>query len=250
MLKDGHVPESKFLDLSHLNDLNYIKAGEDGLIHIGALATYGDCERNRRLQKEAKILLDSIETTGSPQIRNIATLVGNLGNASPAGDSIPPLFVLDARVVLVNVLRKREVPIEEFFSGYRKTVREPNELISEVTFRPVRRGEVAFFKKLGLRRANAIAVASVALWAKVNGGKFSEARIALGAVAPTVIRARRAEAVLTGVSLTNEKIREAARICAEESHPISDVRGSASYRKQAVEALTYMGLDAVQTLRN
>jgi CO/xanthine dehydrogenase FAD-binding subunit len=242
MLKDAHIRESKFLDLSHLDALKYIKVGTDGLIHIGALATYGDCVRTRRLEKEARILLDSIETNGSPQIRNIATVVGNLGNASPAGDSIPPLYVLDAKVVLDSVSERREIPIEHFFSGYRKTVRQPYELIREVAFRPVRRGEIAFFKKLGLRRANAIAVASVALWAKAGGNRFSEARIALGAVAPTVVRARGAEALLVGVPLTPEKIREVARTCAEESRPITDIRGSAAYRRQAIEALTYIGL--------
>ena len=154
MLKDAHIRESKFLDLSHVNNLRYIKAGKDGMIHIGALATYGDCVRNRVLRKRARILLDSVETIGSPQIRNLATVAGNLGNASPAGDVIPPLFVLDAKVVLESKSEKREISIEQFFSGYRKTVRKPNELIGEVSFYPVTQGELTFFRKLGLRRAN------------------------------------------------------------------------------------------------
>jgi CO/xanthine dehydrogenase FAD-binding subunit len=144
--------------------------------------------------------------------------------------------------MLENKSEEREVSIERFFSGYRKTVRNPNELIREISFSPVRPGELTFFKKLGLRRANAIAVASVAFWGKKNGHTFTEVRIALGAVAPTVIRARRTEAMLVGATLTPEKIREVAKTCAEESSPISDIRGTAAYRKQAVEALTYIGL--------
>jgi len=247
MLKDARIRESKFLDLSHLNDLQYIKVEKDGIIHIGALATYGDCVRSRVLRKRARILLDSIETIGSPQIRNLATVAGNLGNASPAGDAIPPLFVLDAKVILESKSEEREIPIEQFFSGYRKTVRKPNELIREVNFHPVKQGELTFFRKLGLRRANAIAVASVAFWGKRDGQTFSQARIALGAVAPTAIRARRAEEMLVGATVTPEKIREVAKTCAEESSPISDIRGTAAYRRQAVEALTYIGL--METVR-
>jgi CO/xanthine dehydrogenase FAD-binding subunit len=250
MLKDGHIRESKFLDLSHLNDLRYIRAGGDGRIHIGARTTYGDCARNPRLRREAGILLDAIRTIGAPPLRNIATVAGNLGNASPAGDAIPPLFVLDAKVILESAFGRREVGIEEFFSGYRKTIREPNELIREVSFLPVHPGEIAFFKKLGLRRANAISIASVALWARVTKGRIRDARIALGAVAPTVIRAKRGEALLKEIPLTTDGISRVAKECAEESKPISDIRGSASYRKEAVEALTYIGLvEATQSLQ-
>jgi xanthine dehydrogenase FAD-binding subunit len=251
MLKDMHIRENKLLDLSHLENLRYIRVGRDGLIHIGALATYGDCVRNRTIQKNARVLLDAIETIGSPQIRNLATVAGNLGNASPAGDALPPLFVLDANVILENASGKREIPIEQFFSEYRKTARKPNELISEVNFHPVNQGEHTFFKKLGLRAANAIAVASVAFWAKAERKVFIQAKMALGAVAPTVIRARRTEEQLIGAALTPERIRQVAKICAEESSPISDIRGTAAYRRQAVEALTYIGLmDAVQGLKS
>lgn len=242
-LKDGKVYEKRFLDISRLDELTHITLGRDGLIHIGALASYGDCIRNPMIRKRAVLLSDSFLTIGSPQIRNLATIGGNLGTASPAGDAIPPLLALDATVVLEGLSRKRAIKTEQFLTGYRKTKREPNELITEVKFRPVKKNDVTFFRKLSLRQSNAIALASVALWGKVREGPvFSEARIALGAVAPTVIRARRAEEALINSTLTDDRTKEVARICASEAQPISDIRSSAGYRRKAVEALLYMGL--------
>lgn len=242
MLKDRNVKEKCLLDISHMDDLRYINTGRDGLIHIGTLATYGDCIRSPIIRKNAAFLIDCFLTIGSPQIRNLATIAGNLGTASPAGDSIPPLFVLDATLVLESLARKREMSVEKFLSGYRKTEREPTELITEVRLRPIKKDDLAFFKKLGLRRANAIALASVAFWGRVvEGPTFAEARIALGAVAPTVIRARRAEEVLASGPLTLDRINEVARTCAMESRPISDIRGSAHYRRKAIEGLAQIG---------
>jgi len=243
MLKDRSVKEKRQLDISHVVDLSYIKTGQDGLIHIGALASYGDCIRNRIIKRSAGVLIDAFLTIGSPQIRNLATVAGNLGNASPAGDAIPPLFVLDATVALESLSGKREISVEKFIAGYRKTDREPTELITEIKLRPVKKDEVTFFRKLGLRQANAIALASVAFWGRVvKGPAFADARIALGAVAPSVMRIRRAEEVLANGRFTRDRIREVARICAMEGQPISDIRGSADYRRRAVEGLTQMGL--------
>ena len=241
MLKDGNMKEKLFLDVSRLDDLKCVKIGRDGLIHIGAVATYGDCIRSPIIRKNAKGLVESFLTIGSPQIRNLATVGGNLGTASPAGDSIPALFAMNAVVTLQSLSGKREMSIEEFLEGYRKTKRDPNELITEVKLRRVRKGEVTFFRKLGLRHANAISLASIAFCGQVvEGPRFADVRIAFGAVAPTVIRAKRAEKVLVGGRFTSETISEVARCCAQETRPISDIRGSAGYRRKAVEGLTRM----------
>lgn len=243
ILKDGNLREEWFLDISHLDALRYIRMGQDHLIHIGALATYGDCIRSSIIRRNAHILIDTFHTLGSPQIRNLATVAGNLGNASPAGDAIPPLFVLKASVVLESLSEKREISVQDFLRGYRKTDRKPNELITEVRLSPVRSDEVAFFKKLGLRQANAIAVASIAFWGQIaEGPRFADARIALGAVAPMVMRARRAETMLTSGLFTEEMIRAVARSCRLEAQPISDIRGSAEYRRMAVDGLAQVGL--------
>jgi len=207
------------------------------------LSSYGDCIRNPIIRRKARILYDAFLTIGSPQIRNLATIAGNLGTASPAGDAIPPLFVLDAIVVLQSVDARREVKVEEFLVDYRKAARNPNELIVEVKFQPVGRDEVAFFRKLGLRHANAVALASVAFWGKKRSGSlFTEARIALGAVAPKVIRSPNAENALVNLPLTDERIKGVGRISAAEAKPITDLRGTDRYRRRAVEALLYMGL--------
>lgn len=252
ILKDGNVREEWFLDISHLDALRYIRMGQGHLIHMGALATYGDCIRSSIIRRNAHILIDAFHTLGSPQIRNLATIAGNLGNASPAGDAIPPLFVLNATVVLESLSEKREMLVQDFFKGYRRTDRKPNELITEVRLDPVRTGEVAFFKKLGLRQANAIAVASVAFWGQIaEGPRVADARIALGAVAPVVMRARRAEGVLTSGLFTKERIREVARTCRLEAQPISDIRGSAEYRRMAVDGLAQLGfLEVLDSLES
>ena len=242
-LKDGNLREEWLLDISHLDALRYIHKSRDGTIHIGALATYGDCIRSNVIQKNASILIDDFLTLASPQIRNLATVAGNLGNASPAGDAIPPLFVLNATVNLESLSRRRELAVQNFFTGYRHTEREPDELITEVNFSPVRKGELTFFKKLGLRQANAISIASVAFWGKLAPGpRFTDARIALGAVAPTVIRAIRAEQALTDGEFTRQRIREISKLCSLEAQPISDIRGSADYRRRAVGQLIQLGL--------
>jgi len=251
MLKDGNVREEWCLDISHLDALRYIRTGQDRLIHIGALATYGDCIRSSIIQRNARILVDAFYTLGSPQIRNLATIAGNVGNASPAGDAIPPLFVLNASVVLESLSERREMAVQDFIVDYRKTDRKPNELITEIRCSPAGRGEVAFFKKLGLRQANAIAVASVAFSGQpAEGPRFAHARIALGAVAPTVLRASRAEKVLLSGLFTPERIGEVASICRLEAQPISDIRGSAEYRRKAIEGLAKLGfLEILDRLR-
>jgi CO/xanthine dehydrogenase FAD-binding subunit len=241
MLKDRNVKEKVFLDVSRLHALKYIRIGNDNLIHIGAAATYGDCIRNPTIRKNAKVLVQSLLTIGSPQIRNLATIAGNLGTASPAGDSIPALIVLNGIVTLQSLSGTRDVSVQHFLEGYRKTKRESNELITEIKLSRVTKGEITFFRKLGLRHANAISLASIAFWGQVaKGPKFMAARLALGAVAPTVIRVDQAEKVLIGKTFNSERIGNVARCCAQEARPISDIRASATYRKKAVEGLTRM----------
>jgi len=241
-IKDGLVKERELLNLSYLNDLKYIK--EDGNeIRIGALTTYKELEDSTLINQYAPIISDASKTIGAIQIQNLGTIAGNLGNASPAGDSIPPLYVLNARVKLQNMESERVIPVNEFFLGPRKTKRLPDELITEITIEKVKAGSNYFFKKLGLREANAISIVNVACIAELDQEKnVNSIKLALGAVAPTVIRAVKAETLVTGKQLDLKVIDEVARTVSEEISPISDIRGSAEYRRRAAYGLVYEGL--------
>lgn len=240
-LRDGVLHERGLLNISGLDELKYVKL-EGDVLRIGSLCTFSYCINNPLIKRYAPILREAFLKVGSVQIRNLGTIGGNLGTASPAGDSIPPLYVLKAKVLLQNLSSKREVSIEKFFKGPKLTVRRHDELIVEVKFKAMKRGELYFFRKLSLREANAISVASVATILKPLGNGAYDPRIALGAVGPTVFRAIRAEKLLRGKKLTEEKIREAAMVAMHEAKAISDIRGSAEYRRRAVAAILYQGL--------
>ncbi|MGC9116834.1 MAG: FAD binding domain-containing protein [Conexivisphaera sp.] len=245
MLRSGAIEEPELLDLSGLGELRYVRGAEDGQLEVGALATFSDLLGSGLVRSAAPLLAAAARSVGSPQIRNLATLAGNVCTASPAGDGILPLRVLGATIRLVSAGGARDVPIEDFLVGPHRTARRPDELVASILIGAQPPGYRWFFRKLGPRSANAISVASVAGIIGVRGGAVEDARIALGAVAPTVIRSRRAEASLVRRELTEDSMWDAALAAAEESSPISDVRGSAEYRRMAVAGLLYRALEEV-----
>ncbi|MDG6927243.1 MAG: xanthine dehydrogenase family protein subunit M [Nitrososphaerota archaeon] len=242
LIKDGVLKEKELLNLSYLDELKYIR--EDGnIIKVGALTTYRELEKSSVVNLSAPILVDACKTIGATQIQNLGTLAGNLGNASPAGDSLPPLYVLNANVKLQSAESERIIPVSEFFLGPRKTKRAPNELITEITIEKAKPGLHYFFKKLGLREANAISLVSVACIVDLDKDKkINSIKLALGAVAPTVMRAVKSEKLATGRQLDLNLIDEIARGVSEEISPITDIRGSAEYRRRAAYGLVYEGL--------
>ena len=244
-LRDGVIKTNKLLNLLAVKDLRYIRKTQDR-IHIGSLATYGDIVNSELTRKHSWILVSAARQIGAIQLQNTATIGGNLGNASPAGDSLPPLYALDAIVVTRNKAGRREIPIEEFFTGYRKTALKPDELIEEVHFKELSDRDCAAYLKLGLREANAISIVDVAvvLRERKSVDSFSEARVALGAVAPTIRRARSCERALVNKPLNAESMKEAASLAAQDTSPIDDIRGSAEYRKQVTVSLVYEALHA------
>jgi len=242
LIKDDLVKEKELLNLSYLNELKYIREDE-GTVKIGALTTYRELEKSDTMNLNAPILVDACKTIGATQIQNLGTLAGNLGNASPAGDSIPPLYVLNANVKLQSAESERVIPVSEFFLGPRKTKRDPNEIITEIAVEKEKPGTYYFFKKLGLREANAISLVSVACMADLSEDKkITTIKLALGAVAPTVIRAVKSEKLATGRQLDLNLVDEIARSVSEEISPITDIRGSAEYRRRAAYGLVYEGL--------
>ena len=243
-LRDGIIKPQRLLNILSLKELRFIRK-QEGRIHIGALATYNDVATSPFTRTHAWPLVEASRQIGAIQLQNTATLGGNLGNASPAADSLPPLYALDAVVVTRNKAGIREIPIEEFYVAYRKTALRPDELIVEVHFRALGENDRGAYKKLGLRLANAISIVDVAtvLRGRSSDEAFEEARVALGAVAPTIKRARACEETLTRGPITNQILKDAAALAVEDSVPIDDIRGSAEYRKDVVTSLVYEALE-------
>lgn len=241
LIEQQHDCPEMLIDLTRVPPLQRLEE-HNGQVTIGAAATYSEILAFDPILTGAPFLARAIRTIGGVQIRNVATLVGNITNASPAGDTLAPLYTLNAQVHIYGQGGMRSMPIEDFVLGVRRTALGPAELVTHVTFDLLGPGWQGRFDKLGLRRAMAIAVVSVALLFKVEDGLVSEARIALGAVAPTVIRAPEAESHLAGRSLDDATIETAALLAHQAARPIDDVRSSAWYRKEAVRGLVRRGL--------
>jgi carbon-monoxide dehydrogenase medium subunit len=214
--------------------LDYIKE-EDGKLVIGAGTTGAQLIASGLIAEKFPVLVDAAKTHGSPAIRSVATIGGNLGTGSPAGDLIPPLIVMDAEVLLVSAGGDRVVPVKDFFTGPRETVRKPGELIVEIRV-PLQAGKAAF-EKLGRRKAQTCALVSATARLEMDGKVCKDARIVLGSMAPTPIRCTKAEEMITGKELDEDLIAKCAAKAIGESSPIDDQRATAWYRKRAGKAL-------------
>jgi carbon-monoxide dehydrogenase medium subunit len=225
------VKPSQVIDISNVPALNYIRQ-EDGYLKIGATTKMRDIETSMIVRSTVPMLAESAQCVGEMGVRNIATLGGNIVNASPAADSAPPLLVLDASVKVRKSKSERIIKLSDFFLHVKKTVLEPEELVTEVSVPiPPQRSGGAFFR-LAKRGGNVISIVSAAAMITLNGKVCSIARIAMGSVAPTPIRIRSAEKILEGAEPTEERIRAASEKAGEEIKPISDLRASAEYRKE------------------
>jgi carbon-monoxide dehydrogenase medium subunit len=232
LLQQGLVKPSHVIDISNVQGLNYIRE-ENGYIKIGATTKMRDIETSKIVKSTVPMLAEAAQLVGEIGVRNIATLGGNLVNASPAADSAPPLLVLDASLKIRKAKSERTIKLCDFFLHVKKTVLEPEELVTEVTVPiPPQRSGGAFFR-LAKRGGNVISIVSAAAMITLSGRVCSVARIAMGSVAPTPIRTRSAEKILEGAEPTEERIRAASEKALEEIKPISDLRASADYRKEA-----------------
>jgi CO/xanthine dehydrogenase FAD-binding subunit len=219
------------VDLWRLDELRGI-ALEGGSIVLGALTTYTEIRRSAICREHVPALVEAAATIGAAQIQNRGTIGGNIANASPAGDTLPVLLAADAQIVVVSVRGERTVPSEAFWTGYRKTALEPDELVLRVVI-PLAAGREIRFRKVGTRRAQAISKVVMALAWREHGraAGWSDVRLALGSVAATPIRAAATEAVLEGSRPTPETADRAVETLAAEIDPIDDVRSTADYRR-------------------
>ncbi|MGH2460943.1 MAG: FAD binding domain-containing protein [Chloroflexota bacterium] len=226
------------VDLSHLPELERLEHHRGEGLWIGAMARARAIQLSPLFQDGFSIVADGAGLIGSIQIRNLATVGGNLCNAAPSADVAPPLIAANARAEIVGPDGTRTVPLDEFFLGPRRTVLGPADLLLGVRVPEPAPRSGGHYLRHTPRQEMDIAVVGVGSAITLDDERCLEVRIALGAVAPTPIRARSAEAALRGQKVTPNLIEHAARLAAEEARPISDVRGSATFRRHLVEVLT------------
>ena len=224
-------PPDRVLDIWGLDELRGISVEPDALV-LGALTTYTEIRRSPVVTEFLPALAEAASTIGAAQIQNRGTIGGNVVNASPAGDTLPVLLATGAQMVLASAAGERTVAADEFWTGYRTTARRPDELLARVRIPLVADRQVRF-RKVGTRRAQAISKVVIAIaWRQASSdAPWSDVRIALGSMAATTVRARRAEAALDGSQPTRESADAAAEALMSELSPIDDVRSTADYRR-------------------
>jgi carbon-monoxide dehydrogenase medium subunit len=240
----GVKPTTTLIDTTALRDLKYIRE-ENGYVLLGALTTHNDVIASSTCVQQALPLAQACWVVGAPQIRNRATVVGNLVTASPANDTITALTALSAELVLARRGSERVVALDDFYPGFRRTALQPDELIREIRIPAMQTNQRGLFLRLGLRRAQAISVIDFAIVLTIDSAVVTDARIMLGSLAPTIVHARNVEAYLLGKQLDEAVCREAGQLAVNDASPIGDVRGSATYRQATLAALVTQALQQI-----
>lgn len=244
-LRDGRSGGfGQMVNIKRIADLHCLEMREDGL-HIGSLVTASDLLRSTVIVQQYPVLAQAAASMAGVQIRNLATVGGNLCNASPAADLATPLLALGAQMAIAGCQGARSLPLSDFFQGPGKTWLEPDELLAEIVVPHPQPGRRTIFFKLSPRGAMDISIVNLAVSLVRLNGTCDDVRIFMGAVGPTPLRASQAESSLRGSSCSADNIHRAARLAAEEARPIDDVRGSAWYRREMVETLTRRALQSL-----
>jgi CO/xanthine dehydrogenase FAD-binding subunit len=230
-------PPQLLVDLKGIKELDFISYDEKTGLRIGALATIASVVEAQIVKKNYPALFQGAKSIASTHIQNRGTIIGNICNAVPSADSAPALLCLGAKVVCVSMAGQRTIPLDRFLIGPSQTSLEPGEIVREIQVPPVTTSTGGAYLKLSPRSRMDLAVVGVAAVVRKDNGAFGDIRIGLGAVAPTPMRATKAEARLKGETLSDKVIAEAAKIAAQESEPIDDHRASAMYRRMMVEVL-------------
>ena len=240
-MRNGVIAPSHVVDLNEINELNYIKE-EAGVIKIGATATHTQVASNL-IVAQVHSLVDSVSRIGSPQIRNRGTITGNICNASPAADSAPPLLVHGAEVEIKSLDGSRVIPIADLFTGPKMNCLETGELLTEIRIPVPPAGAASSYKRIGRRKAFTLSVVSSAAYIQMDDETCTDAKVAFGSVAITPIRVPEAENLLKGSKLDKETIKAASKAVYEAVKPITDVRGTAEYRKDMCPVLMRRAID-------
>jgi CO/xanthine dehydrogenase FAD-binding subunit len=236
LFEAGKLPHRKFVSIWNLPELRQIEVAPE-FVAIGALATYTEIRRHEALQKEFPLLCRAAAETGSIATQNRGTIGGNIANASPAADSPPALSVYEAEIELVSAGSTRRLPYRGFHTGYKQMQMRPDELIARLYLPRMRAAEKSYYRKVGTRRAQAISKVCFAGALRFERERIAAARIALGSVAPTVIRAEETEKFLKGEIISSATIKAAQEILAREVSPIDDIRSTVAYRRRVTQNL-------------
>jgi carbon-monoxide dehydrogenase medium subunit len=245
-LKNGAHPQIRSLvDINRIEGLDIIEEKGDQ-VYLGPNVTHNQCMISEPLLKYALPLVKAAQTIGAPQIRNVGTVLGNLITASPANDTIAPLIALDAELTIRSKSGDRQVKLTDFYKGVRKIDLADNEMVVDVHFKKMQPNQKGSFIKYILRQAHAISVANAtAILTMDDKGVISAAVITLGAVAPTIVRAKTAEKHLLGKTLSPEAIAEASNLAEQDGSPISDIRASQEYRQHLIPVLVEKALNEI-----
>ena len=236
LLEGGKLAHRRFLSIWNLRELRGIEVTATE-VTVGALTTYTEVQENATIRKEFPLLCRAAAETGGVATQNRGTLGGNIVNASPAADSPPALLAYEAELELVSAGGSRWVPYLGFHTGYKQMILRPEELVRRIRLQRPSRVLTQYYRKVGTRRAQAISKVCFAGVARSEGGRMRDVRIALGSVAPTVVRCMKTEAVLNGHKPDSEVIRAARAEIVKEIAPIDDMRSTARYRQVVAQNL-------------
>ncbi|MCD4783164.1 MAG: xanthine dehydrogenase family protein subunit M [Candidatus Eremiobacteraeota bacterium] len=239
-IRDKLIQPDVVIDIKSLDELKGISMDDEGNIRIGALETHTEISESKLILKKYPFFAQACRWVGSMQIRNRGTIGGNICNGSPAGETLPSLYILNAKVHLRNDSGKRVLPISDFYCGPQKTCAYKDEIVTSIHIPAIKGKYKGAYRRQGRRNAVSIAMTTAAaMWREDDstptGKRFS---IALGSVAPTVIMAKNAEEFLNGAaSCSNEILEKAAMVALEDASPINDIRTTSDYRNELVYVL-------------
>jgi len=233
-IKKRELRPRALISLRCIPNLSGVKNGK--IIRIGAMTSISELLKNTLLYEKYPVLIQAAKELGSVQIRNMATIGGNLCNGSPAADMAPPLLILEAKMRLHSGQKSRDLPLEKFFQAPGEINLSPEEILADILLEPPQQDTQAIFLKKGRTKMD-LAIASLAVLIRKQGNRCLKARIAAGSVAPTPVRLFDVEALLEGATFSRELLTEAQHLAAKSISPITDVRSTADYRCHLVEVL-------------
>ena len=231
-IRDKIIQPEYLVDIKAIPQLNRITYNKQNKLNIGATVTLNEISNSKIVQTHFPILIKACKAVGSYQVRNRATLVGNICNASPAADTAPPLLVLEAKVNIIGPTEEKIVPIYKFFTGVKKNILKKGEIVTSITIPSIKGEWIGVYLKQGRKKEVDLATVGVAVVCTRD-----EVRIALGAVAPVPVRAFKTEKLLKGKTIDESLLEKAGKSALTEVSPISDVRSSQEYRKEIIKVL-------------